>query len=379
MTTRTAVYGSVGFDVEFDDDARKRPSPTAHVTTANGLGGVDVCGVGLVSRWRVPAAPATSTLFTTCRWRQPRSRKRGPLSRPRASITALGEAVRALPFGQGARRQQDFVLGGTIFWGPDDYNAARRQRLRPRPRCEQDEALLRHELQRQLLRPEGGLLEDHVPAPRLRRAHEEARQGDENTSPSAAWRATSGVSRRARPAICTITHPGHSRLRLAWADPPVQQRRRSSSDTNMSLVSCPPPPDYVPGRRVPGGSKLMLSSQTSSASALLRRALPCSAVMGLLVTGTTSCASTPDHKRFTEIPQPDYPTYRDVGRYLPPAPLRGTLDCHGQPGACVPHLRLRGLPPLQRGRRPRVRPAADDGGRGPRQLSGGRRRSSRKR
>jgi len=54
--------------------------------------------------------------------------------------------------------------------------------------------------------------------------------------------------------------------------------------------------------------------------------------MGLLVTGsTTSCASAPDNKRFTEVLTPDFPTYRDfVDPYL--QRRCGTLDCHGQPG-----------------------------------------------
>lgn len=53
--------------------------------------------------------------------------------------------------------------------------------------------------------------------------------------------------------------------------------------------------------------------------------------MGAFVTGTTSCASPPDNKRFTEILQPDYPTYRTyVDAYL--QRRCGTLDCHGQPG-----------------------------------------------
>ena len=53
--------------------------------------------------------------------------------------------------------------------------------------------------------------------------------------------------------------------------------------------------------------------------------------MGALVTGSTSCASPPDSKRFTEILQPDYATYRTyVDAYL--QRRCGTLDCHGQPG-----------------------------------------------
>ena len=53
--------------------------------------------------------------------------------------------------------------------------------------------------------------------------------------------------------------------------------------------------------------------------------------MGALVTGSTSCASPPDNKRFTELLQPDFPTYRDfVDPYL--QRRCGTLDCHGQPG-----------------------------------------------
>ena len=53
--------------------------------------------------------------------------------------------------------------------------------------------------------------------------------------------------------------------------------------------------------------------------------------MGALVTGSASCASPPDSKRFTEILQPDFATYRDfVDPYL--QRRCGTLDCHGQPG-----------------------------------------------
>lgn len=53
--------------------------------------------------------------------------------------------------------------------------------------------------------------------------------------------------------------------------------------------------------------------------------------MGAVVTGSTSCASPPDNKRFTEILQPDYPTYRTfVDAYL--QRRCGTLDCHGQAG-----------------------------------------------
>jgi hypothetical protein len=55
------------------------------------------------------------------------------------------------------------------------------------------------------------------------------------------------------------------------------------------------------------------------------------AAMGALVTGSTSCASAPDNKRFTAILQPDYPTYKTfVDPYL--QRRCGTLDCHGQPG-----------------------------------------------
>jgi hypothetical protein len=53
--------------------------------------------------------------------------------------------------------------------------------------------------------------------------------------------------------------------------------------------------------------------------------------IGVLVAGSTSCASPPDNKRYTEILQPDFPTYRD---FVDPYIQRrcGTLDCHGQPG-----------------------------------------------
>jgi hypothetical protein len=47
--------------------------------------------------------------------------------------------------------------------------------------------------------------------------------------------------------------------------------------------------------------------------------------------GNTSCATAPDNKRFTEIVQPDYASYRE---FVDPYIQRrcGTLDCHGQPG-----------------------------------------------
>jgi hypothetical protein len=53
---------------------------------------------------------------------------------------------------------------------------------------------------------------------------------------------------------------------------------------------------------------------------------------GTLLTGTTtSCASPPDARRYTEILQPDFPTYEKfVDAYL--QRRCGTLDCHGQPG-----------------------------------------------
>jgi hypothetical protein len=67
------------------------------------------------------------------------------------------------------------------------------------------------------------------------------------------------------------------------------------------------------------------------------RALACAlgiavlAGFGGLVTGTTSCAPSPDNRRPTQILQPDYPTYRTyVDAYL--QRRCGTLDCHGQPG-----------------------------------------------
>ncbi|MDF2698267.1 MAG: hypothetical protein K0S65_6650 [Labilithrix sp.] len=74
----------------------------------------------------------------------------------------------------------------------------------------------------------------------------------------------------------------------------------------------------------------MFSFSLSSRSALVL-GLVVLGSMGLLVSGTTSCASAPDNKRFTEILQPDYPTYRTyVDAYL--QRRCGTLDCHGQPG-----------------------------------------------
>jgi hypothetical protein len=53
---------------------------------------------------------------------------------------------------------------------------------------------------------------------------------------------------------------------------------------------------------------------------------------GALVAGSTSCATAPDgNRRYTEILQPDFPTYSaNVDAYL--TRRCGTLDCHGQPG-----------------------------------------------
>ena len=50
-----------------------------------------------------------------------------------------------------------------------------------------------------------------------------------------------------------------------------------------------------------------------------------------MTASTTSCASTPDAERITEVIQPDYDAYKlYVDRYL--NRRCGTLDCHGQPG-----------------------------------------------
>ena len=47
--------------------------------------------------------------------------------------------------------------------------------------------------------------------------------------------------------------------------------------------------------------------------------------------GTTSCAKAPDSHRFTEILEPDYPSYAQyVDSYI--QRRCGTLDCHGQEG-----------------------------------------------
>jgi hypothetical protein len=74
----------------------------------------------------------------------------------------------------------------------------------------------------------------------------------------------------------------------------------------------------------------MPSFAISSRSALVVGALVLGA-MGSLVGGTTSCASAPDSRRFTEILAPDFPTYKtNVDAYL--QRRCGTLDCHGQPG-----------------------------------------------
>jgi hypothetical protein len=55
------------------------------------------------------------------------------------------------------------------------------------------------------------------------------------------------------------------------------------------------------------------------------------AVMAVLAAGSTSCASTPDKDRTTDIIQPDFAAYHDeVDAYL--SRRCGTLDCHGQPG-----------------------------------------------
>ncbi len=56
------------------------------------------------------------------------------------------------------------------------------------------------------------------------------------------------------------------------------------------------------------------------------------AASGFLLTGaTTSCASSPDRSRSTEILQPDFNVYKaNVDPYL--QRRCGTLDCHGQPG-----------------------------------------------
>ncbi|HVJ94723.1 MAG TPA: hypothetical protein VM580_33280 [Labilithrix sp.] len=73
-----------------------------------------------------------------------------------------------------------------------------------------------------------------------------------------------------------------------------------------------------------------LNSTTSKASALVL-AIGTALVGGALATGSTSCASSPDTRRYTEIIQPDYATYR---QYVDPYLQRrcGTLDCHGQEG-----------------------------------------------
>lgn len=52
---------------------------------------------------------------------------------------------------------------------------------------------------------------------------------------------------------------------------------------------------------------------------------------GGLLSGTTSCASSPDRSRATFLLLPDFAVYRDsVDPYL--QRRCGTLDCHGQPG-----------------------------------------------
>lgn len=70
--------------------------------------------------------------------------------------------------------------------------------------------------------------------------------------------------------------------------------------------------------------------------------------MGALFTGSTSCATQPDNKRYTEILQPDYPTYRDyVDTYI--QRRCGTLDCHGQPGRAFRVYGYQGLRPFDAG------------------------------
>lgn len=73
-------------------------------------------------------------------------------------------------------------------------------------------------------------------------------------------------------------------------------------------------------------------SQPRRKATLVLASLVGLAASGAVLTGTaTSCAPSPDNQRFTEILQPDYPTYRDyVDAYL--QRRCGTLDCHGQPG-----------------------------------------------
>lgn len=52
---------------------------------------------------------------------------------------------------------------------------------------------------------------------------------------------------------------------------------------------------------------------------------------GGLVAGSTSCASTPDTERVTDVIVPDFDSYKaNVDNFL--RRRCGTLDCHGQPG-----------------------------------------------
>lgn len=72
------------------------------------------------------------------------------------------------------------------------------------------------------------------------------------------------------------------------------------------------------------------------------------AVAGLFAAAATSCASTPDKARVTELIQPDYRTYHDnVDVYL--SRRCGTLDCHGQPGRAYRIYGREGLRPYDAG------------------------------
>lgn len=72
---------------------------------------------------------------------------------------------------------------------------------------------------------------------------------------------------------------------------------------------------------------MIAGAQTKALAGILAVA----ATGALSVSGTTSCATTPDNRRYTEVLQPDYPTYKEyVDSYI--QRRCGTLDCHGQSG-----------------------------------------------
>src|SRR5690606_26047150 len=104
-----------------------------------------------------------------------------------------------------------------------------------------------------------------------------------------------------------LPHPGPARFCITRSNPHVQQRGGVQGQEHPAR-RVPAAARVRAGRAVPGGPELMAS--VSSKSAVLV-GLAVLGALGALVTGSTSCASPPDSKRFTEIVQPDFPTYRD--------------------------------------------------------------------